>query len=203
MVLQRGYFSTRLVESVGGTWSPNDWPEPQGRVDPDVGKTAAYWQERFGATAAFRTMAKMAFLSAGERDGQALARRVRAGSCVAGASDALVTLDGALPDSEVWLFLGENATVSNPVPATSTRRFQNPPARGLTTTAEVQRSGLLRCWAGLPNCVRPAVWLGASYPQVETSLRGPQPARNGRPAAVVSVSRFRRPIRVTRAFGSL
>jgi hypothetical protein len=61
-----------------------------------------------------RTMARMAFLSAGERDGQAVARRAKAGSGVVGTSDAPVTLDCALPGSEMGLFPEEDRPGSTP-----------------------------------------------------------------------------------------
>lgn len=68
--------------------------------------------------AARRTIARIAFLSVSERDGQALVKRVRARSCVARASDAPVALDCTLPESEMWLFPEENNFGSTPLGGT-------------------------------------------------------------------------------------
>jgi hypothetical protein len=48
--------------------------------------------------------------------------------------------------------------------STSTRRFQNRPARGLTAKAEVQRPGLLRWNASSRNELRPTRCLGSAAP---------------------------------------
>jgi hypothetical protein len=61
-----------------------------------------------------RTTARIAFLWAADRTGPAFTRNVKAGSDVDGDSGAPFTLDRASPGSEMWLFSGGNATVSNP-----------------------------------------------------------------------------------------
>lgn len=67
---------------------------------------------------ALRTMARMAFLSASGSVGQALTKRVRAGSVVAGVSGAPGGPESGPPCLESCVFFGGNALSSRPVPAT-------------------------------------------------------------------------------------
>jgi len=63
---------------------------------------------------------RIAFRSASERCGQAWAKRVKAGSGVAGVAGVPVTLDRTLPNSGKWLFSEENGPGS--IPAASILR---------------------------------------------------------------------------------
>jgi hypothetical protein len=78
--------------------------------------------DHYARLSARRTMSRMAFWSDAKREGQALTKRARAGSDVAGASNAPITLDSTLHESEIRLFSEDFAVGSTPTAATCVRR---------------------------------------------------------------------------------
>ena len=85
-------------------------------------------------------------------------------------------------------------------PATSTRRFQNRPPRGLAVKAEALRPGL--SYGNGSSCKHSRGLSWSPGRQTESLLRGPQSARNGPLVAVVSVSLPVAGFRAIRRFGS-